>query len=289
MPLLLLGMRHARVLLESGQESPQAWTILGHCSWSLAPDLHNGPPDRLAAWDLATGLSWAQAAFCYRQALKQSSHNAPALLSLARLFEIRRMAQAQGAVAASVRAITNRPVTGGVQSLDELTRAFEATGVNLTWDEAEKRAVALLNLGAPVEARRLYERRPRPSIIRSATMPDRRRLPRRIHAPGCGASLPGIRGRRRSRRPELVRIVSDDARAGRSLRGPAGLSRSSEMHAEHTATKHPGEDGAPLARYSERTHQVGWSGWVHRTAQAAGIRLNWLTLLNWHDGNPLDR
>ena len=70
------------------------------------------------------------------------------------------MAQAQAAVAASVRAITNREVTGDVQSLDELTRALDATGVNLTWDEAEKRAVALLNLGAPVEARRLYERAP---------------------------------------------------------------------------------------------------------------------------------
>ena len=40
-------------------------------------------------------------------------------------LEIRRMAQAQGAVAASVRAITNREVTGEVQSLDELTRAIE--------------------------------------------------------------------------------------------------------------------------------------------------------------------
>jgi hypothetical protein len=174
LPLPLLGMRDARRLLDSGHESAQVWTILGHCSWSLAPDLLRGPPDRLAAWDAARGLSWAQAAYCYRQALKLSPRSAPALLSLARLFEIRRMAQAQAAVAASVRAITNREVRGKVQTLDELTRALEGSGMSFTWDEAEKRAVALLNLGAPHEARKLYERAfdPPSSALRQCRIAD---------------------------------------------------------------------------------------------------------------------
>ncbi|HKM52394.1 MAG TPA: tetratricopeptide repeat protein [Isosphaeraceae bacterium] len=289
LPLLLLGMRHARVLLESGQESPQAWTILGHCTWSLAPDLHNGPPDRLAAWDLATGLSWAQAAFCYRQALKQSSHNAPALLSLARLFEIRRMAQAQAAVAASVRAITNRQVTGGVQSLDELTRALDATGVNLTWDEAEKRAVALLNLGAPVEARQLYERAidPPSSALRHCRIAD-----------ACLAAFL-LQDSERAYRASMA----EDGAAGQSWFGlyltMLVQGRPSEALQAYRAAlrctlstpqRSTLERLEPLlARYSERTHQAGRSGRVTRAAGAAGSGLDGVAVPSWRKGKPPDR
>jgi len=86
-PHLLLGARHARRVLAAGGHSPQAWTILGHCCWSLAPDLGQGPPKLEGPWDPATGLSWSQAAACYRRALEQSARNVPALLSLARIYE----------------------------------------------------------------------------------------------------------------------------------------------------------------------------------------------------------
>ena len=84
-PLLILGACHARRVVAAGGHSPQAWTILGHCCWSLAPDLSQGPPDLEDPWDPATGLSWSQAAACYRRALEQSARNVPALLSLATL------------------------------------------------------------------------------------------------------------------------------------------------------------------------------------------------------------
>ena len=157
-PLLILGACHARRVLAAGGHSPQAWTILGHCCWSLAPDLSQGPPDLEDPWDPATGLSWSQAAACYRRALEQSARNVPALLSLARIYEIRRMNQAHAAVAASVRSITNQGPARAVRPLSELISALEATGAEIPWNETEWRALALLNLGAPTQARRLYER-----------------------------------------------------------------------------------------------------------------------------------
>src|SRR5208337_4334283 len=123
-------------------------SLLGHCCWSLAPDLSQGPPNLQDPWDPATGLSWSQAAACYRRALEESARNVPALLSLARIYEIRRMNQAHAAVAASVRAITNQGPARAVRSQSELISAVEATGAEIPWNEAEWRALALLNLGA---------------------------------------------------------------------------------------------------------------------------------------------
>ncbi len=148
---MILGACHARRVLAAGGHSPQAWTILGHCCWSLAPDLSQGPPDLEDPWDPATGLSWSQAAACYGRALEQSARNVPALLSLARIYEIRRMNQAHAAVAASVRSITNQGPARAVRPLSELISALEATGAEIPWNETEWRALALLNLGAPTQ------------------------------------------------------------------------------------------------------------------------------------------
>ena len=148
---MLLGACHARKLLASGNALPQAWTILGHCCWSLASDLSRGPPSLQGPWDIASELPWAQAAACYRRALELNAGNIAALRSLARLYDIRRLHQARAALAAS-----GKP-------LDKMILDLEAVGPGVSWTDVEERALALLHLGAPREARNLLERAANPT------------------------------------------------------------------------------------------------------------------------------
>ncbi len=158
-PILLLGASHARKAVSALGRSAQAWTILGHCAWGLTTDLSRGPPALDGPWEPAEGLSWVQATACYRKALKESPANLAARLSLARIYEVRGM---NDAATASLRAIDNQRADELASFLSQHVAALEAAGRALTWSEAEPRALALLNLGSPVQARTLFERATNP-------------------------------------------------------------------------------------------------------------------------------
>lgn len=158
LPILLLGMRRAFTSLEAASGRQRAWTVLGHCCWGLTPELAKGPPDRAAPWDPATSLTWVQATCCYRRAATESGGSLAALLSLARIFEVRRMTEARTAVARQIRVLNGdggdrgRAIVAGPVS--RLTGREDA----VPWEQAERRAVMLLDWGQPAGARLVFEK-----------------------------------------------------------------------------------------------------------------------------------
>ena len=71
------------------------WNLIGHCSWSMVPDLSVPPARPDQPWDPARGLLMAQATFSYRRSLQIDPHGASALASLHDSFKARRMADAE--------------------------------------------------------------------------------------------------------------------------------------------------------------------------------------------------
>jgi hypothetical protein len=171
------------------------WLLLGSACWSMVPDLTVQPPGPEAPWDPAVGLLPAQATFCYRRALEQNPRNTQALSTLLRSFEARRMHDAQQSTAALLRraeaeargaefeadgegvrpaeddkirslsgrddlarSVANLLGQGRTESAVGLFAAAEARGISPRWETSDQVAVALLHLGRPAEASRIWER-----------------------------------------------------------------------------------------------------------------------------------
>jgi tetratricopeptide (TPR) repeat protein len=79
------------------------WNLLGHATWSMAPDLSVPPAGPSEAWDPARGLFMAQATFCYRRSLEIEPRGASAMASLRDSFKMRRMNDAERSAVASLR------------------------------------------------------------------------------------------------------------------------------------------------------------------------------------------
>ena len=192
LPILLLGSRLAKESMKSQPGSATPWTVLGHCCWSLAPDLSARPPGLDDPWELAESLSWAQTTFCYRRALERAPDNIPALLSMAGLFEVRRMTGAKRAVADRIRAIRGQALDSGSRTLEQITAEAEGTAQVLSWTEAERRGTAVLNLGDPDRARRIWEHAENPPspAIRLARIADTHLTALEFETAECGIGSP---------------------------------------------------------------------------------------------------
>jgi hypothetical protein len=108
-PWLLAALDRAELALEEDPQSAGVWTILGNCYWNLNPHLHQKPPSPSAPWDPATGLSWAQSTYCFRQALQRAPSDERVLQALLRSFGVRQMADAQRAMAIQLLAPDTLP------------------------------------------------------------------------------------------------------------------------------------------------------------------------------------
>jgi pentatricopeptide repeat protein len=181
----------------SSKNDAARWVLLGHCYWNMTPDLSTPPTGPDQPWDLARGLFLAQATYCYRRALEVDHRETAALIALHDSYKARRMADAQQSVTAQLRQsrplvgaastpATQRdgrspPVADALPTVgenrDELSRVIdsllkhgrpeaavrlyqdaERRGIAPPWEVRDTIAVALLHLGHPNEARRIWER-----------------------------------------------------------------------------------------------------------------------------------
>jgi len=178
-PLLLNALERAPAALE--EQPPAAWTLLGTCYWDMMPDLKARPASPRDDWDPARGLPWAQATYCYRQALHLKAHDLPTLSVLSGSFMFRDMKDAEQTIARQLAGEEARaPVQpGGLDQVSPedlflalselLKRSFPEACVDLfekasrqrpfelTWKFADRIAPVYLHLGRPVAARQLWK------------------------------------------------------------------------------------------------------------------------------------
>jgi len=180
------------------------WSLLGHCYWNMMPDLTVPLPGPEEAWDPARGLLPAQAAFCYRRAVELGRGSIGALNSLHNSYKARRMRDAERSVAAQmrfVRAVADQAAVteesrlkaeaavqpfpawesreglehaidalledGRAETVVRLLAEAEDRGVVPSWHACDRVAAALMHLGRPAEAQRVWERAadpPSPSL-----------------------------------------------------------------------------------------------------------------------------
>ncbi len=115
--------------------APGHWTSLGMSCWNML-DLTAPPAGPHEPWDPARGMLPAQATFCFRRALELDPTDTVAQSSLIKSFEGRKMNDEQQSAAAFKAA-----VPGDVRD----------------WPTLDRAATALLHLGRPAEARRIWE------------------------------------------------------------------------------------------------------------------------------------
>jgi tetratricopeptide (TPR) repeat protein len=130
-PIILSALDRANLALEE-EPQPAAWILTGGCYWNMVPDLTARPPTPSDDWDPARALAWAQATYCFRQALKLAPDNAAALRYLEDIYRVRRMP-------------------------DEPSPRGQAPD-SLPWPLAEKMAVTFMHQGQPEVARQTWEK-----------------------------------------------------------------------------------------------------------------------------------
>jgi tetratricopeptide (TPR) repeat protein len=210
-PALLSALARTGQALEEAPARADAWTLLGNGYWGLLP----GCPQRQplpapgGAWDPFTGLGWAQATYCFRQAHQCDPRDPAALRALYDTFSARRLGDAQRAVGEELLAAGEllprqqaeldqlRRLLGPVRPLstpspaelpgvlDRLLQSYRpkeavqlteqaATTGRLDWALTDRLAGACLHLGRPELARRLWQQAKDPpsEAVRSARLAD---------------------------------------------------------------------------------------------------------------------
>jgi tetratricopeptide (TPR) repeat protein len=187
-PLLLTALDQAPSALD--EHAVVAWTVLGNCYWDMITDLKAVPPRPREDWDPARGVPWAQATYCFRQALRLKADDIAALTLLAASFDQRGMNDAKDA---TVRTLAGQPALAAVNpenlaqvspddlfaALSELLKrslpdacvdlfekAARQGAVQPSWKLAERIAPVYLHLGRPAEARQLWETSAAPNEAR---------------------------------------------------------------------------------------------------------------------------
>jgi tetratricopeptide (TPR) repeat protein len=191
-PLLLVALDRARRALAEDPERADVWVLRGNCYWRLNPHLHVRPPGPADAWAVEQGIWWAQAMYCYRQALVHQPDNAAAWRYLYQAFRVRGMADAQADAGLEwlrhdprISAKERQEIQQLVQRVGPPPRPASLTPAHLPllvgqlldqhrpalaaelldsapmeswdWRFAERVAGLYLHLGRPADARRVWE------------------------------------------------------------------------------------------------------------------------------------
>ena len=165
-----------------------SWWLTGDSLWNLCLDPALRRPGPSERWDPALGLTEAQATYCFRRELDLRPTNPESLSSLQFSFDLRGMNDARDLVARfrehalageGIDLSGGRPpgdlprdLSGAIAELlrlrrpmaaAALARAAEQIGRTLPWETADRVAVALLHLGDPASARRVWDRATAPT------------------------------------------------------------------------------------------------------------------------------
>jgi tetratricopeptide (TPR) repeat protein len=157
-PWLLAALDRAELALEEDSQSAGVWTVLGNTYGNLIPDLSRPPPSPSASWDPATGMTWAQSTYCFRQVLQRAPNDERVLQALLRSYGARRMADAQRDVALRLLSTGRLPAKEATALQQLVERIGPAPAVPSTID-ASTAAIRLLQAGRPAQAVRLAEER----------------------------------------------------------------------------------------------------------------------------------
>lgn len=191
-PILLAALDRARLACAQEPQRADVWVLRGNCHWKLNPQLHVRPPGPAEAWTVEQGIWWAQATYCFRQALERQADNAAAWRYLFQAYRARGMADAQAAagrewlrcdphisakerqaVQELLKRAGNPRVSASLppaqlpslvaQLLDQYRPALAAEVLDATesqswtWSFAERVAGLYMHLGRPADARRVWE------------------------------------------------------------------------------------------------------------------------------------
>jgi tetratricopeptide (TPR) repeat protein len=190
LPLLLHAHDRACLALEENKQRADVWIVLGNTYRDLNPNAATVYVASGAEWQSERDLGWAQATYCFRQAVELQPDNATAWRYLAMVYSRRRLIEAELAaseqwlrldrkvpeaqrdrVKAMRRTFTaqtphvdmQEPVLDAVSRLalagrpiSALERIEAAGQSSWPWPFAERVAALYMHLGRPAEARRVW-------------------------------------------------------------------------------------------------------------------------------------
>jgi hypothetical protein len=167
-----------------------SWWLIADAFWNLCLDSELRRPGPSEPWDPALGLTEAQATYSYRRAIDLQRTSSRALSTLESIFKVRRMYDARDLVARSrgdapgqaiidlsIEAPKGELPSDLSQAIAELlilhrplaavalAREAERNGRTLPWETADRVAAALLHLGDPASAHRVWDRGAAPPSI----------------------------------------------------------------------------------------------------------------------------
>jgi tetratricopeptide (TPR) repeat protein len=169
-PALWCALDRGRLALEEDPTRPEVWVTLGRAYLWLNPTLGLKRPVLTAAWVPEEGMSWAQATYCFRQALRHKSDDAPAWRELFRSYRARGLDHAAleaGEHWLQLDPKIPAPERERIQALrrqlkesplPRLPDALRDGGdVPRPWPLAEQAAGLAMHLGRPADARHIWE------------------------------------------------------------------------------------------------------------------------------------
>jgi hypothetical protein len=167
-----------------------AWWLIADAFWNLCLDSELRRPGPSEPWEPALGLTEAQATYSYRKAIGLQPMDSRALSTLESIFKVRRMDDASDLVARSrgdvpgqaIIDLSTEALRGDLPSdlskaiaellfhhrplaAVALAREAERNGRTLPWETADRVAAALLHLGDPASAHRVWDRAAAPPSI----------------------------------------------------------------------------------------------------------------------------
>jgi tetratricopeptide (TPR) repeat protein len=164
--------------------------LIADAFWNLCLDSELRRPGPSVPWDPALGLTESQATYSYRRDIDHQPPSSAALSTLESIFEARRMYDARDLVTRSggdasgqtiidlspkaplgdlpsdlSRAIAELLLQHRPLAAVALAREAERNGRTLPWETADRVAAALLHLGDPASAHRVWDRAAAPPSI----------------------------------------------------------------------------------------------------------------------------
>jgi hypothetical protein len=209
-PVLLAALGRAEGALgEAGERRDLAWKLLGDAYRALVFDPKAPAATPAAAWDPATAIPLVQATYCYRQAAAEAPEAPAGWQGLYEVFKVRKMDDAmlpvgkrlatlgelgakeqqrldklQHDLSSPDNRLEARPdelpqvigrllAEGRPETAVRLVEVAEGRGtIRWTWPLAEQVGVALMHLGRPADARRIWQQCPSPlsAAVRSCRL-----------------------------------------------------------------------------------------------------------------------
>jgi tetratricopeptide (TPR) repeat protein len=202
--ILLLAGDRLREALDANPSSAETWALLGNAAWRMTALWSSAPNHPGEPWNPAFGLVSAQSSYAYQRTLELDAGQITALFGLHDTFRLRRMDDAQRSVSTLMRrafaaardpdfdptADLSSPQTlpeialpigndpdepasaiatllrqGRPEAAVSVYNQAESPGVVFSWSISDRVAIALLYLGNPSQAHRIWERASSPPSL----------------------------------------------------------------------------------------------------------------------------